>query len=415
MTFSMNELEEIYPEHLCLKLSPEEKNNAWLKVSRQTYSNHVTRWQGFINYLCRNSFLTWLMDDTELNHKLNLSPNHQDFNLWEFVNGSSIAIDETKLVFIPTEKSNPVEFEIPKEWVDIPNWNAHYYLAVQVNLEQSWIHIWGYTTHQQIINQAKYNQINQTYCLDREELISDLNIMWVAREVCPQKLVQSKALLNISNVCAEALLKKLSHKDVISPRLYINFEEWATLISSDNLRNQLYQRRWENCSNHQEKLSAPQTINLSQWLENRFSAGWQHIDTLLNFQKKTLVSQFRSDTALNQYRVKGAKLIDLGMQLGKQSVVLLVGISPEIDDKISIRVQLYPTDEESYLPASVRLALLSQSGMLLQEVISRSHDSYVQLKRFKFPLGKSFSIQMVLGDVNIKEDFMLDQLLGKIS
>jgi Protein of unknown function (DUF1822) len=415
MTFQLDELEEIYPEHLWLELSSEEKDDAWIKLSRQLYSNDANRWQVFINYICRNIFLNWLKDDSELNQKLDIFPKNGDFNFWEFVNGSTVAIDETKLVLIPTDKSNSLEFEIPQEWVDIPNWTAHYYLAVQLNLEQSWLHIWGYATHQQIVNQAKYNQINKTYCLDREELIPDLNIMWVAREVCPQKLLTNKVLLDTSNVYPEMLLEKLSHKNVISPRLYADFEEWAIFISSDHLREKLYQRRWKNCSSYQEKVSSSSRINLSQWLENRFTAGWQHLDTLLNFQKKAVASQFRSDIALNNYRVKGAKLIDLGMQLGKQSVVLLVGISPEIDDKISIRVQLYPADEESYLPASIRLALLSQSGMLLQEVISRSHDSYVQLKRFKFPLGKSFSIQMVLGDVNIKEDFMLDQLLGKIS
>ncbi|WP_041740783.1 DUF1822 family protein [Calothrix sp. PCC 6303] len=419
MTFQLNELEEIYPENLWLTLSPEQKQDAWKKTFQQFDINHPNSWQIFINCLCQNEFLKWLKCDPDFQQDLNTFPEYQDANFWGFVNGSIITIGETKLVIVPTEKSHPMKIEIPQEWVDIPKFTPHYYLAMQVNLEDSWLRVWGYATHQQIANQAEYNKINKTYCLDREELVSDLNIMWVARELCPQQMFNNKLGTKVSNVSnirsSEVLLKNLSCKNVVSPRLYADFQEWEILISSDNLRNQLYQRRCENFSEHQKQLSLHQVVSFSQWVENRFTAGWQNVDALLNLQKKTVVSQFRSDIALNKSRVKGAKLIDLGMQLGKQSVVLLVGISPEIDDRISIRVQLYPADEESYLPASMRLALLSQSGMLLQEVISRSHDSYVQLKRFKFPLGKSFSIQMVLGDVNIKEDFILDQLLGKLS
>jgi len=31
---------------------------------------------------------------------------------------------------------------VPQEWVDIPEWAADYYLAVQVNPDSGWLRIW---------------------------------------------------------------------------------------------------------------------------------------------------------------------------------------------------------------------------------------------------------------------------------
>lgn len=130
-------------------------------------------------------------------------------------------------------------------------------------------------------------------------------------------------------------------------------------------------------------------------------------DALINSQQRILAVQFRSDAALKELRVKGAKLIDLGIELAGISVVLLLGLTSEIDDRISIRVQLHPANEEMYLPPHIKLLLLSESGNILQEVESRNHDHLIQLKKFKSHPGKNFSIKIAFGGISIKEDFML--------
>jgi len=56
--------------------------------------------------------------------------------------------------------------------------------------------------------------------------------------------------------------------------------------------------------------------------------------------------------------------------------------------------------------------LISEGGDILQEVHSRSistgtGDEYIQLKRFKCQPGKTFSIQIALGDVANIESFVV--------
>lgn len=148
--------------------------------------------------------------------------------------------------------------------------------------------------------------------------------------------------------------------------------------------------------------------NLSLWFQNIFSTGWENLDNLLSVQQKALMVQFRNDFDLNKKYVKRAKLIDLGMQFGNISFVLLIGLRTEVDGKIGVRVQLHPANEEVYLIPDLRLILLSQTGIILQEVSSRSDDRYIQLKKFKSSPGICFSIQVTLNDVSIKEDFVLE-------
>ncbi|MDJ0675681.1 MAG: DUF1822 family protein [Calothrix sp. MO_167.B42] len=104
---------------------------------------------------------------------------------------------------------------------------------------------------------------------------------------------------------------------------------------------------------------------------------------------------------------KGAKLIDLGIQLGNQNVALLINIKEETDGKLAVLVQLHPVNGERYLPPNLQLILLSKAGKNLQEVQSRTHDNYIQLKRFKGEPGKRFQIQVSLANLSITENFEL--------
>jgi hypothetical protein len=327
------------------------------------------------------------------------------------VNGTCLTLGDLRLVLIPSDKSNLTEFRIPQEWVDIPSWVANYYLAVQINLEENWLGVWGYTTHQQIREKAKYDLMDRTYLLDAEDLIADINVMWVAREICSLQKPEPKILPELSSVQIEKLLKQLDHWTPDLPE-DVSDQEWMALLALDKGRQDLYQKRLLNHKGNLVEYSHSFVNNLSQWFQNVFEAGWHSFDTLVSSQQSTLAVQFRSDATLNEVRVKGAKLIDLGMQLRNTAVVLLIGLTSEIDEKVSIRVQLHPANEEVYLPSDLKLLLLSGSGNILQEVQSRSHDHFIQLKKFKSPPGKSFSLKVTLGDISIKEDFMLEKLVG---
>ncbi len=409
MTFNLDELTVIYPEQLWLELSEKEQENAWQQTTQEPYSSASARWRAFINRLCLNSISTWFKEQEKLETKLQ-STDLPSF--WEVVNGTALKMHETRLVLIPTDKSNLQEFRIPQEWVNISSWAANYYLAVQLNLEANWLRVWGYATHQQIQEEAKYDPMDRTYSLDKEDLIENIEIMLVAQELCPPKKPEVKSLPTFSKAQTEKFLEQLSKTTLYSPRLDVPFEQWATLMASAETRERLYQLRHENIKGNTVELIPLSVNNLSQWFQDIFDAGWQNLDALISPAQRTFAVQFRSDSALNEVRIKGAKLIDLGMQIGSISIVLLVGLTPELDEKVGIRVQLYPANGETYLPPNLRLALLSSAGTTLQEITSRSHDNYIQMKRFKSPLGKSFSIEVALGEISIKENFMFEPLVG---
>ncbi|HEY9667435.1 MAG TPA: DUF1822 family protein [Coleofasciculaceae cyanobacterium] len=412
MAFNLNDLRVIYPEQLWLELSDIELEYAWQLATAQPYSNNAARWRAFLNHLCLNTFLAWLKEDSDWQGTPDIWPHPAALSsFWEVVNGTGLTLGETRLVLVPSDKSNLQEFQVPQEWVDIPSWAAQYYLAVQLNLEESWLRVWGYATHEQIRKEARYDWMERTYCLEREELIENLNVMWVAQRLCSPKKIDVQPIPALLPEQTEKLLEQLSQWTPYSPRLDVSFEQWAALLASPESRQCLYRQRLENLPENTVACSPSLVNNLSQWFHNSFDAGWQSLDTLLTRQPRTLAVQFRTDAALNEVRVKGAKLIDLGMQLQGQRVMLLVGLTSEIDDKVSIRVQLHPANGEMYLPANLRLILVSQTGKMLQEVTSRSHDHYIQLKRFKTPSGKSFSIQVVLNDVSIKEEFAIEPLV----
>ncbi|MDF5712208.1 MAG: DUF1822 family protein [Nostoc sp. S4] len=411
MTINLDDLTLIYPEHLCLEILTQEREAAWQQTMQEFYSNTSARWNAYLNYLSLNTFLTWLQEDPDLQIIPKLGSQKVDLpNIWEVVNGSILNVGETRLVLIPSDKSYFSEFRIPQEWIDIPSWAAHYYVAVQLNLEDCWLRICGYANYQQIREQATYDVIDGTYCLDVEDLIADLNVMWVARELCPPKIPEVKSLPTLSKVQAGELLEQLNKWTFSSPRLNVPFEKWGAFLAVDEFRQHLYQQRLEKQKNNLVEASYSVGSNLSLWFQNIFSAGWQNLDSLLTVQQKTLAVQFRSNFELNEGYVKRAKLIDLGMQLGGSAVVLLIGFKTEVDGKIGLRVQLHPANAETYLIPNLRLILLSQTGTILQEVTSRSEDHYIQLKKFKSSPGIRFSIQVALENVSIKEDFVLEAL-----
>lgn len=161
----------------------------------------------------------------------------------------------------------------------------------------------------------------------------------------------------------------------------------------------------EHLSHFRQPVPVETRVNLSQWFQNLFEAGWQSLKALLGSDQDSLALGLRSTSQLND-SVKGAKLFDLGLQLGSQSVALLVAISPEADQKVGIVVQLHPMGGD-YLPPNINLALRSESGVTLQDVQSRSQDNYIQLKRFRGLPGECFNIQVAFRDASVTEIFVI--------
>lgn len=154
-------------------------------------------------------------------------------------------------------------------------------------------------------------------------------------------------------------------------------------------------------------------INLSQWFAGIFETGWQTIESLWNVPELRPIYAFRSTetvelNALNRPEsiTKRAKLIDLGIQILNQPVMLIVEITPEKDQQTSIHLQLHATDNQIYLPLGVHLTVLDSSGTVFLNAQSRKLDNYIQLQ-FRGEPKEQFSVRVAMNDTSITEHFRI--------
>ncbi|MCC5603867.1 DUF1822 family protein [Nostoc favosum] len=154
-------------------------------------------------------------------------------------------------------------------------------------------------------------------------------------------------------------------------------------------------------------------VNLSQWFTGIFETGWQTVESLWNVPELRPTYAFRSiDTvqlnALNQPEsiTKRAKLIDLGIQILNQPVMLIVEISPEKNQQTSIHLQLHATGNQIYLPPGVHLTVLDSSGTVFLNAQSRKLDNYIQL-HFRGEPREQFSVKVAINDTSITEHFRI--------
>ncbi|MDF5740353.1 DUF1822 family protein [Nostoc sp. S13] len=389
--------EFISPTEWLLEISPSLQIRSWEKS--QSYATPSSRWCAYINQICLDAILNWLK--TEYVSEAAAWPNIAALStFWEVINGTAISIGETRVVLIPSEVIDDSELEVPQEWVDIPSWAADYYLAVQVKPDEQCIRVWSYTTHKELKSRSSYDSVDRTYCMDRRYLTQDLSAFWIRYQFCQRE--ENKAEITSLPILpatqAENLLQRLGSSSVTFPRLAVPFTIWGALLENEQWRQRLYQERLT---------FSHQGVNLCQWLLGIYSNGWEALETLFGKHSNNLAFSLRSESDITNTSLKRAKLIDLGIQIKSQSVVLLVALLPETETEVGIRVQLHPAHGKPYLPANVKLALLSESENLLQEVQARTEDSYVQLPRFDVQPGESFLIQVALDNFQITESFFI--------
>ncbi|MDZ8263334.1 DUF1822 family protein [Nostoc sp. ChiQUE01b] len=387
------------PQELLLEISPSLQTSCWQES--QMYTTPSSRWRAYMNQICLHGFLNWVkaeyVPEASIWHS---SPGIPAF--WEFVNGTAILLNQKRVVLIPSEAIDDSELEVPQEWVDIPTWAADYYLAVQVTSDGEWVRIWGYITHSELKSLANYDQVDRTYCIDARHLIKDLNAFWITYQFCGTEEMKTEIapLPELSTVQAENLVQRLGNSSVTFPRLTVPFTTWGVLLENEQWRQRLYQERLRT------QFSQVQ-VNLSRWLEQIYDASWQAIETFVEPNSSSLAFNFRTSSGLNTAVIKRAKLIDLGMEIEAQKVVLLVALIPEANQQVKIRVQLHPASNQPYLPATIKLVLLSDRGEILQQVQARIQDIYVQLKLFDGEVGECFSIQVALDSCQITESFVI--------
>ncbi|MEH2042923.1 DUF1822 family protein [Nostoc sp.] len=144
-------------------------------------------------------------------------------------------------------------------------------------------------------------------------------------------------------------------------------------------------------------------VNLKQWLENIFEAGWQEVETLLGTQGVNPAWSLRSG---NGAFLSRGKLIYLGKLLSDRAVVLVVTLPPDNEQEMDIIVELHPTNGQDYLPPNLHLMVLDFEGASVMEAQTRSSNKNIQLE-FSCEVGERFGVKLVLGDISITENFVI--------
>ena len=73
--------------------------------------------------------------------------------------------------------------------------------------------------------------------------------------------------------------------------------------------------------------------------------------------------------------------------------------------QVAVRLQVYPQEQNLYLPADLQLQVISD-GEIFQEVVSRSQDQFIQC-HFAANSGDRFTVSLGLGDAKVKENFVI--------
>jgi hypothetical protein len=320
-------------------------------------TGEAEQWQTYLNALASLGFEEWLNDrmpDKILN---------RDPEVSEAV--CHLMVGKFKFYLLATEHLLDEVVSLPADAINRPDLAAHFYVLLEVLDEQEQVLVRGFQRCDQLL-----------------DYLSRANLK-PSRDGCYR--------LPLSEFDAEP-----NHL-----LFYCRFLEPAAIPLSATAEGQAMSSVTEAAENLLEYLEETRT-KLSQWLQGVFEQSWQAIDALVSPEANLALRASNAESG-----AKRGKLINLGMQLGGETVALLVTVTEEAEEKLGVLVQLHPAGGKKYLPANLKLTLLSKAGKTLQEVTSRSQDNYIQLKSFKAKPATRFSLEVSLGDVSVREDFEL--------
>ena len=217
-------LTKIYPEHI------------WINVNFDSLDKCLT--QAEIDLISIAAVKEYLSDLGLVVKSIFPSEESQLISVINLVNGFALSINGIKIAFILSHDLDLLGFEVPREWVDLSNWAADYYVPIQIDLEHNYLHLWGFISHQHLLQTATLDRNLQSYEVENIDLIDELDTLWVAGDLvasgglAPER-GQIASLTSLSNLEAKVLIDRLQqHKSIFSPRLVLPFEQWGAIINS---------------------------------------------------------------------------------------------------------------------------------------------------------------------------------------
>ncbi|MFP4576203.1 MAG: DUF1822 family protein [Coleofasciculus sp.] len=155
-----------------------------------------------------------------------------------------------------------------------------------------------------------------------------------------------------------------------------------------------------------------QPIQLNQWLQNIFDAGWQTVETLFDSSPTELAFNFRTYTQIathlsepSDLKITRGKRLTLGRRYDDQQVILVINLTPTSGSELDISVEIYPNNGQTYLPKNLRLMILDDTGETVMQAEARS-TKQIQLQ-FSGEPGECFKVRVALADISMTETFII--------
>lgn len=387
-----------HPTDWVMELDPDRQERVWQDCESSMPPD--SRWGAYLNQLVLETILERWADNYE--GSLSVWPQKSSlYSIWAGVDGTAVVWQGRRLVLIPSEDIDNDEFRVPQEWVDIPEWAADYYVAVQLSLEDEWIRVWGFATHQTLKSQGDFDDWDRAYVLEDLQLVSDLNFLVTAERLNlgSETKAAVQPIAAIEPEQAEQLLQRLGNRDLLQPRLDIPFHLWAACFIQNSWRNRWFQQRLGG-----QRSSVPTQI--SQWLQGAFSAGWQALSELEGSLAPSLTTAVRTEG--NFSGAKAITLKDDVVALAYISVVVRVDGRRNDDDTLTIVVRVLPMGLQQSLPHPLALTFLNEHKDVMISLQTRGAgvDEELCTKELTAPQGSQFTLQLSYGDVDPYEEAM---------
>ncbi len=151
--------------------------------------------------------------------------------------------------------------------------------------------------------------------------------------------------------------------------------------------------------------TASATTQLSLWLQDLATVGWQTVNSALIVQQPNLGFRGEQPPAADTPPiVQRSKQISL---LGPERppIQLVVGLSPVSDSEIEIWVQINSANEQQSLPPYLHLFVLDSLGASVMQAETRNIEA-IRL-RFTGLVGEQFSLKITFDSTSIVESFMI--------
>ena len=149
-----------------------------------------------------------------------------------------------------------------------------------------------------------------------------------------------------------------------------------------------------------------ESIILSQWLKGIIQPSWQVIQSNIAGSHLALVTQSHLNNQTKYCSVSCKRSYKSENYIDGNSVELIVKIKlTQSQGEMDIKVIAKPCRYQSFLPQGLKLILLVDSD-ILAEVEARSADKIIHYG-LTGDIGDNFSVKLTLGDVSMKEDFVI--------